>query len=370
MTTCGMYDSAGEWVVDVGMPAKSGVAGGILAVLPGQLGIAVFSPPLDPHGNSVRGIEVCRQVSEDLSLHLLHVARTSRSAVRRTYTVADVPSRRRRPEGQCSILDSVGKRCVVHVLHGDLVFAAMESVVHGVVDEREGIEIAVVDLTEVTEMDAAAARLLAALGIWMREGGGTLVVVSPPDRDLLGELPREGLEVFADLDAATEWCEERLLAERGAGRESAARIPLAEHRLARGLDAAKLARLEAALESRPFAAGETLFAAGDPADAIYLLVAGEVTVELALEGGKGRRLQTLTPGLAFGELALADVPSRPVNVRGESDGECLRLSVAEFDRLGELDPGLQAALLRNLLVSFSEVIGRMTREVGSLFEGR
>ncbi|MBN9621772.1 MAG: glutaminase A, partial [Actinobacteria bacterium] len=72
MTTCGMYDSAGEWVVDVGMPAKSGVGGGVLAVLPGQLGIAVFSPPLDRHGNSVRGVEVCRQISTDLNLNLLH----------------------------------------------------------------------------------------------------------------------------------------------------------------------------------------------------------------------------------------------------------------------------------------------------------
>ena len=108
MTTCGMYDSAGEWVVDVGMPAKSGVAGGILAVLPGQLGIAVFSPPLDPHGNSVRGVEVCRQISTDLNLNLLHVARSSRSAVRRSYTVADIPSRRRRPEAQSEVLARVG----------------------------------------------------------------------------------------------------------------------------------------------------------------------------------------------------------------------------------------------------------------------
>ncbi|HSS32742.1 MAG TPA: glutaminase A [Solirubrobacterales bacterium] len=370
MTTCGMYDSAGEWVVDVGMPAKSGVAGGILAVLPGQLGIAVFSPPLDPHGNSVRGIEVCRQVSEDLSLHLLHVARTSRSAVRRTYTVADVPSRRRRPEGQCSILDRVGSRCIVHVLHGDLVFAAMESVVHGIVDEREEIEIAVVDLTEVTEIDAAAARMLAALGAWMGEGGGTLVVVSPPERDLLVDLPPEGVERFPDLDAATEWCEERLLVEHGARPEPAARIALEEHRLARGLDEEMLGRLAAALESRPFAAGETIFAAGDPADAVYLLVAGEVTVEIELGDGKRRRLSTLTPGLAFGELALAEVPARPVDVRGDSDGECLVLPVAEFDRLGGVDPALQAALLRNLLVSFSETIGRMTREVGSLVAGR
>ncbi len=63
MGTCGMYDYAGEWLYDVGMPAKSGVAGGVIAVLPGQLGIGVFSPPLDAKGNSVRGVRVCSALS-------------------------------------------------------------------------------------------------------------------------------------------------------------------------------------------------------------------------------------------------------------------------------------------------------------------
>ena len=63
MTTCGMYDYAGEWELRVGLPAKSGVGGGIMAVLPGQLGIGIFSPRLDEHGNSVRGIRACEELS-------------------------------------------------------------------------------------------------------------------------------------------------------------------------------------------------------------------------------------------------------------------------------------------------------------------
>jgi glutaminase len=370
MTTCGMYDSAGEWVVDVGMPAKSGVAGGVLAVLPGQLGIAVFSPPLDPHGNSVRGIEVCRDISEDLDLHLLHVARSSRTAVRRSFTVADAPSRRRRPQGQCDLLDWVGHRAFVTVLHGDLVFAAMESVVRELVERADGIGIAIIDLTEVTEVDLAAARLLAGLASWLAERETVLAVVTPPSAELLAAIPGDGFETFADLDAATEWCEEWLLAAHGAPSPGAERVALADHRLARGLEPAMVERLAEVLVARRFAAGETIFSAGEEASDVFLLLEGEVRVEIDLGDGHSRRLATLMPGLSFGEVALADVPARPVTVRGETDGECLVLSVAEFERLGETEPALQTALMRNLLASFYEVIERMTREVGTFFEGR
>ncbi len=70
MYTCGMYDAAGEWAYEVGAPAKSGVSGGILAVMPGKGGMAVYSPGLDAHGNSVRGVRVCEEVSDRLGLHM------------------------------------------------------------------------------------------------------------------------------------------------------------------------------------------------------------------------------------------------------------------------------------------------------------
>ena len=70
MLTCGMYDYAGEWAYRVGLPAKSGVAGGVVAVVPGRLGIGMFSPRLDAKGNSVRGVRVCEELSRRFGLHV------------------------------------------------------------------------------------------------------------------------------------------------------------------------------------------------------------------------------------------------------------------------------------------------------------
>jgi glutaminase len=74
MYTCGMYNFAGEWAFRVGIPAKSGVSGGIIAVVPNQAGIAVFSPPLDSHGNSVRGVKVFEALSQEYGFHMFDLS--------------------------------------------------------------------------------------------------------------------------------------------------------------------------------------------------------------------------------------------------------------------------------------------------------
>ena len=70
LATAGLYEQSGQWLYDVGLPGKSGVAGGIVTVSPGKGGLGTFSPPLDGAGNSVRGQHITRYLSEALGLNL------------------------------------------------------------------------------------------------------------------------------------------------------------------------------------------------------------------------------------------------------------------------------------------------------------
>jgi glutaminase len=90
MMTCGMYNGAGNWMVDVGIPAKSGVGGGIFGVVPGVCGIAVFSPRLNPTYNSVRGIMAFMELSQRLGLHVLQKKKSQPKLL-------EVLTRRRKP---------------------------------------------------------------------------------------------------------------------------------------------------------------------------------------------------------------------------------------------------------------------------------
>jgi glutaminase len=78
MSSCGMYDFSGEFAFTIGLPAKSGVSGVLMLVIPGLMGICVWSPRLDEHGNSVRGIEFCRELVAAYNVHVFDSLVTGR----------------------------------------------------------------------------------------------------------------------------------------------------------------------------------------------------------------------------------------------------------------------------------------------------
>jgi glutaminase len=193
MVTCGMYNGAGDWVSAVGMPAKSGVGGGITAVLPGQLGIGVYSPLLDGRGNSVRGVLACRALSQRLGLHFLTVGRESRATIRAAYGACD------------------GVR--VYEMHGDLMFAGAEKVLRTVDRDSGDFSVAILDVTRVDTINDPARALLAGMSATLRAAGKKGLLVDP---DAAVIRPGRGFDdvVFSTLDSAVAAAVQWLRAEQ------------------------------------------------------------------------------------------------------------------------------------------------------------
>src|SRR6476620_524428 len=160
MTSSGMYDYAGEWIYRVGMPAKSGVGGGIIAALPSQLGLGTFSPLLDSHGNSVRGLKVCEALSSHFDLHLFNRSGDVRNGIIADYDIGGVSSRRNRQPHEQQLLDAHHKTCHVYELTGALTFGAVEYLSRRLAHQAQ-CQFVILDFHRVPMITKAAGRLLA-----------------------------------------------------------------------------------------------------------------------------------------------------------------------------------------------------------------
>jgi len=371
MATCGMYDYAGEWIYRIGMPSKSGVGGGIIGVLPGQMAIAVFSPPLDARGNSVRGIRVFNDLSDDLHLHLFRSERLSGDVIRRKYDAGMVGSKCSRRADEAQQLRAHGDCIAVYELQGELTLFSMERVIRELLDLSERVQYLVVDFRRVFCAQTSA------LNLWLsfiEESSERYEAVYLCDFAHCpavsarfkpgGAVPDDaGYRCAVEIDAALELCETHLLGRvlDPTGRDEP--FPLENFEICVGLDAERLEILREMLEFRRYRAGEKIIKRGEPAANLFLLSEGQVSVTIDLPNGATHRLTTCTQGMVFGEMAILERRPRSADVRADDDVACYVMSIDTFDELTATHPDLKVKLLENFAYNLSLRLRRLTDEV-------
>jgi len=374
MNSCGMYDYAGEWAYEVGMPAKSGVSGCIIAVIPGQIGIGVFAPPIDSHGNSLRGIRVCQEISKEFELHAFNNRTNVRSVIRREYRGDLVHSNRLRTPYERQVLARQGDKVAVLEAQGALFFGSTEQLLRRIAQLAAETRYVVVDFKRVHLADASAHKLIARAARSIADSGAELVFASIADDGPLGTLARElgaqeerrAVRIFSDTDAALEWGEDRLLA--GSSKGSGTKFALSELDLLKGLSAEDYRLIEPIVRPLVFEKGEVIIREGAEAKLFFVVARGTVSVQIRVQGQNGRkkRVASIGPGLSFGEMALLDGGKRSADIVADEKVICYGLAVDQLVELAAEHPNIMITILRNLTRDFSERLRHANEAISAL----
>jgi glutaminase len=348
MTSSGMYDYAGEWIYRVGIPAKSGVGGGILAALPARLGLGSYSPRLDSHGNSVRGIKVCEALSSHYDLHMLNRSDDARNSIIADYNIGKSASRRSRRPHEQRILAAHHQDVRVMELMGTLTFSKVDYISRQLA-ARPRPQFIIFDLRRVAAITRAAARLLAE-GFRELAAFSVTVILSgikrpSPEWQAIGEWVGgiSNLRNYHLLDDAIEWAEDQVVYRHGGEIDSLEMTELSEQALLAGLTAEEVASLASLGTIRTYPAGHKIIAADQPATSLFFLKSGVVHVMLP----NGIRLATLTAGMAFGEMALLEA-HRSADVLADKSVTALEVPLHAFRRFREARPRTGERIMRNL----------------------
>ncbi|MCS3730317.1 glutaminase [Bradyrhizobium betae] len=349
MTSSGMYDYAGEWTYRVGIPAKSAVGGGIVAALPSQLGLGNFSPLLDNHFNSARGLKVCEALSARFDLHMLNRNADVRSSIMADYDIYGISSRRSRQPREQQTLDERHSDIRVLELVGAMNFGTIDYVTRRLASEPPNAPLLIIDFRRVPDITAAGAELLGetltALGnadittilSGFEETSAVWAAISARTAD-----PRRLLR-FALLDDAIEWAEDQVIYRFGGFTDVKESSHLGEQALLAELDTGEIAAIISLSTTRRYAAGQRIIAAGEPANSLFFLQSGMVSVKLR----SGVRLASLGPGMAFGEMAMLE-QSRSADVFADTPVACLELPLDSFADYRRVHPEASLKIMRNL----------------------
>ncbi|MEO5701246.1 MAG: SulP family inorganic anion transporter [Casimicrobiaceae bacterium] len=301
----------------------------------------------------------------------LFVGAMNRSLVRAVSSGVNRASRRMYPTVPASVLRAEGQRTRIMDLDGAIFFGTVDRLAAEVLKHAEGATYVILDLRRVTMIDASGALMLDRLSHRLRQMDVRLLLAhisvnNPLGRALLAAgafTQKHHPDWFADTDRALEWAERQILA--GAHIEDTHReLRLSEFALMAQLTEVQLERMKPYLDRQLFPARSTLFKEGDPADRLYLLARGAVTImaEDPIDPQRRRRVLTLAPGVMFGETAM--LTNGTWTGTGVSEEECLTYSLSRknLDTIRRIDRDLGEQLLLNMLAHVATLL-RLTAGV-------
>ncbi len=356
MTSSGMYDYSGAWLFEVGMPAKSGVSGGVLAVLPGQLALAVYSPRLDHKGNSVRGLAVCKKISNDFGLHMLRTTAVSESSViRNIYDATKVRSKHFRRREEIKELDNKGSEIKVIELSGELRFTTSDIVTSNVLNNIADTRFIIIDFAKVSSIDKAAINILFQLFNTLMLKNITVLLTKTENKfNFLKQLKLEydnensgKLKRFANIDEALEYCENIIL-DSYSDKSAQNIIAIEDNDLFTDFEADEIEMFKKYLTTASYKKDEIIISKGDNADKMYFIISGQVKVSLTKNKTSDKHLAILSAGSSFGELAIIEKrKDRSAYVIADSEVQCAILNFNELEK----DNNLTTKVLTLKLVS-------------------
>lgn len=369
MGLCGMYDYSGRWIYDIGLPAKSSISGGIIAILPGQFGLSIYSPRLDNRGNSVRGTLVCKQFSQDFGLHLLRVPKIALSIIRASYCLKQFRSKRARIFQDRQLLDQAGDRVQIFELQGEMRFATAEVAVRAIYAAASNCDVVIIDFKKVPNLDFGACRLLESLALQLKKMNCSLnfssnhqaVTKAFATIQLLNTI-----QCFPDLDHALEWAENQLIRQLSNHYHLTA-VDFIDNELCQNMSSAHQQLLIENTQKAQYYPGEKLIIYGRSAGKILFLIKGDVSVYLHHKKTSSCvRIMTLSAGMFLGELALLKQEMPPVDIIADTYVECRVLAIDQLNHLCSIDPLLKIKMLENIAKNLVKNLWQTNLEVMAL----
>lgn len=353
MCSCGMYDYSGNWLYHVGLPAKSGVGGGVLTILPGQMSIAVFSPPLDEKGNSCRGIAAIKELSRLLNLHTFNTGNLVTSVIRAYLNLSEIKSNRRRNREEDNFLFHNKKAGILYQLQGFFSFGGCEKVIgHIMKNDLVSTRYIMINLSRVFGISHSELDLLQSLAKNLAPQNTQLVFCDEQESPLILEyFKNKDLTthtLFVDQNEMLEWVEDQIIGTAYDVPLDNMQYHLSNFSVCDKLTQNSIKLLEAILETRMFKKGDKIIARNDDADSFYFLVMGHVDVYVGPDNSVNK-VASISPGNLFGEMSIIDGKPRSADIIAVSDRVlCYRLSLEQYESLDKIDSRLKMNLLRNI----------------------